>query len=214
MIGINGMTLTLENIVTNKASTFGNHEGIVKTLLYDEVTGSLFAGDYSGHIKQYKRGHGHSNFTLLKDYGDVGIDYIISSAQVGRLAFFGGRNHSIVAINISERRVYKDTISSPFFCTFCFQVCHGLNDKVYLSVGGCVPEFSPSVSDLLDVTGVYEKQMMKTKQITTEVNKMLTIQNRKDKKINLGHIKIIKLESDSLKEKTQTEGTRNKKKYK
>ena len=85
----NQKTIITEDIITNKATIFGKHEGRIRTLLYDQVTQSLFAGDYCGRIKQYKRSSSTHAFSLVKDYGDVGIYSVYSSAQVGRFALFG-----------------------------------------------------------------------------------------------------------------------------
>ena len=207
-------TVIMEDITTNKVTTVGKHENTIYTLLYDKLTGTLFAGDYNGCIVQYRRGNSKNHFSLLKDFGDSGIKAVYSSAQVGRFAFFGGRNHWIVAIDIYERRLCKSKIRSPFYSTFSLQVCHGLNDKVYLSVGGCLRNDHLNRSDFLDVSMVYEKQKMIENQDAPEVNELLTVLDSKDASIKPLIFEIIKLESDSLKEKTQTEGTLNKKRYK
>ena len=55
IVGVEGkrkQTLIIEDITTNKALSFGKHEDHITTVLYDEVIGSLFAGDYKGDIKQ------------------------------------------------------------------------------------------------------------------------------------------------------------------
>ena len=150
--------LIVEDITTGKVASFGKHRGDINTLLYDEGTGSLFAGNSRGGIVQYKRSSSHSNFSLLKDYGDVGTRGVYSFAQVGRFAVFGCCKYSLVAIDILERRLCITKITSPFDNTFTLQVCQGLSNKVYLSIGGFFPKYSSRVSDLLDVTRVYKKQ--------------------------------------------------------
>ena len=144
----------MEDILNKKTTTFGKHEDIIQTLLYDKLTESLFAGDCSGHVKQYKRLSGNHPFTLVKDYGNVGIGEVYSSAQVGAFAFFGGQNHSVIAINIQDKRLCENKIKSPFCKTSFLQVCHGLDQKVYLSLGGMTPEYSSTVSDFLEVTEI------------------------------------------------------------
>ena len=166
-------TLVNEDITTSKAVSFGKHEGRIQTLLYDEGSGSLFTGDCSGRIKQYKRGSSTHAFSLVKDYGNLGIEIVFSSAQVGGLALFGGSNHSLVAINIHERTLCEGQIKSPFYHTFSLQVCQGVGQKKYLSLGGTKSNYSSSVSDFLDVTEMYnhkkesskllKKQMQPTK---------------------------------------------------
>ena len=108
IIGVKGYTqntLITEDITTNKAVSFGRHKGTIQTLLYEKVTQSLLAGDNRSCIKQYRRGNSNNHFILVKDYGDVGIDRVMCSAQVGRLAFFGASNYSIVVIDVIDRRL-------------------------------------------------------------------------------------------------------------
>ena len=170
----------MEDILNKKTTTFGKHEDIIQTLLYDKLTESLFAGDCRGHIIQYKRGSSDHSFSLVKEYGYTGIEAAYSSAQVGAFAFFGGQNHSVIAINIQDKRLCENKIKSPFCKTGFLQVCHGLDQKVYLSLGGMTPEYSSTVSDFLEVTEIYnykkefsvlnEKQMQPKKE-EEKVNK-------------------------------------------
>lgn len=160
-MGVDGKTeksLIMEDISTNKVNTFGKHESAIQTLLYNKMTETLFGGDCSGHVKQYKRGNSKQPFSLVKDYRNVGIGKVFSSAQVGGIAFFGGENHSLVAINIWETRLYKKKIASPFSNNYSIEICHGEHQKVYLSIGGEFPEYSSTVSDFLDITGIYKMQ--------------------------------------------------------
>ena len=145
----------MEDITTNKAVSFGKHEGTILTLLYDEVTESLFAGDKEGQIKQYKRSSSNYPFNLVKDYGNVGFERVICSAQVGQFALFGGFNRTLVAIDIQERSLFKNIRRSLFYFNFSLQVCHSLDNKVYLCLGGDDPKYSLNVSDFLDVTDMY-----------------------------------------------------------
>ena len=179
IVGVNPKTpnasksLVIEDVKTGKVASFGRHKGDIKTLLYHKGTASLFAGDSSGRIAQYRRSSRDSNFTLLKDYRDVGITGVYSSAQVGRFAVFGCRNRVLVVIDIPERRLCEGQIQSPFYQTLSLQVCRGLGNKVYLSVGGYDPRYYSDVSDFLDVTEMYnykkefgeytEKQMQSSK---------------------------------------------------
>lgn len=204
-------TLIVEDINTNKAVSFGKHGSQILTLLYDKVTESLFAGDKEGHIKQYKRGKKTESFSLLKDYGNLGIREVHSSAQVGEFAIFGGYDFLIVAINIRERRIYQEKLRSPYWSTVSLQVCHGLNDKVYLSLGGSLRSSFSSVSDFQDVTEIYQMKSTDTNQNSGKVNEMLTIPKRKDQKINFHYKRKKELYSNLPEENPQTKGDHNKK---
>ena len=148
-------TLVIEDVNTGKVASFGKHKGDIKTLLYHKATGSLFAGDSSGCIKQYKRSSCDSNFTLVKDFREFGITSVFCCALIGRFAVFGCRNHALVFIDIPERRLCEGNIKSAFDWTFSLQVCHGLGNKVYLSLGGYKQSHFLRSSDFLDVTEMY-----------------------------------------------------------
>ena len=169
-------TLVNEDIRTNKSSTFGKHENDILTLLYNEVTASLFAGDFTGQIKQYKRGNSKQPFSLVKDYGNLGIGTVFSSTQVGRLALFGACKNYLRGINIHERTLCKGQIRGPYFNTYSLQVCHGAGQKAYLSLGGSLPGYSSSKSDFLEFTNIYHNQ----KELTEFTKKR--IQSKKDYK--------------------------------
>ena len=189
IVGVDEKTekiLVTEDIITNKPVSFGKHEGRIQTLLYDEVTESLFAGDQKGYVKQYKRGSSNNPFNLVKDYGDVGIYSVYSSALVGRFALFGGCNFTLVAIDIQERRLFKNITRSLFLSTFSLQVFHNLDNKVYLSIGGYEPYYYLNVSDFLDVTKMYNHK------------KNLTESNQKKAKFFKHYNKIKKRKMEDL----------------
>ena len=150
--------LVNEDITTNKSSTFGKHENPILTLLYDEVTASLFAGDFTGRIKQYRRGNSKQFFSLVKDYGNLSIGMVFSCAQVGGIALFGACKNYLIGINIHEGKLCTGQIKSPFYHTYSLQVCQGADQKVYLSLGGNLPDYSSSKSDFLEVTKIDQKQ--------------------------------------------------------
>ena len=214
IVGVDGeteKTLVTEDISTNKATAFGKHEDRICTLFYDKVTENLFAGDRSGHVKQYRRGCSDHPFTILKDHGDVGIGSLYSSAQVNGFCFFGGSDSSLVAIDIHGRRLYKGKIKSAYGWILSLQVCHGLDEKVYLSVSVDHPYYFFNNSDFLDVTEIYRMRTMDTNQYTREVNNMLNAPRRKDQMFNLDNLQIKQLDSDIPTEETKTRGSSNKK---
>ena len=149
-------TLIFEDINTKKAALVGNYDYAIQTLLYDKATETLFAGDCRGRIVQYKKEKRNHTFSLVKDYGHTGISAAYSSAQVGGFAFFGGWDNFFIAIDINERRLSQSRIESPFKHIFSLGVCHGLDQKVYMSIGGDNATYSGKLSDILDVTDIYE----------------------------------------------------------
>lgn len=205
-------SLLTEDIITNKFTTFGKHDGAISTLLYDKVTDALFAGDIKGHIVQYKRGGSKQSFTLVKQYGNLGNGLIYLSAQVGRLAFFVGWKYFLFAIDIHEQESFETKIAIPFGRTCFLQVCHGLNRKVYLCFGGIFPEFGPNMSNLVDVTQIYKIQTKETNPNAQEVNRLLTIPHSKDALIKPSMFETENFDSHSSQEKKAQNSNFNKKK--
>ena len=144
-------------------------------------------------------------------YGHVDIGPVYSSVQVGGFAFFGGKEHSLVAINIRERRLCKDQIKSVFSNTYSLRVCYGSDQKVCLSLGGEDPEYSSGDSDFLDVTKVYHMQKMDTDQYTTKANRMLDAPKRKDQTFNFDDQKVKQLDLYSPREEILNKVTSNNK---
>ena len=148
----------MEDITVNKLNTvqIATSSGWISSLLFDEVSQSLLVGDYSGGLRQYKREITTNAFTLVKDYGSVGLECVYSSVQVGDFCFFGGRNHRVVVIDILSRRL--ETVHSSFRSTYCLEVCQGLHSKVYLSLGGFDPDFGEYAFDCLDITAIHKRK--------------------------------------------------------
>ena len=209
-----GSTLVTEDIITNKSTTFGIHENFIYTLLYDKMTKSLFADDGRGYVIQYKKRSKNHPFCLVKNYGYLGIGSILSCAQVGGFAFFGGENYSIVAINIRERGLCEGFLKSPFWDSFSLQVCHGLDQKVYLSILGNDRSYSSDVFDFLDVTEVYKKQCTETSQDFPEANENLNISHSKNAMIESFILESEQIDPYLPHAKTPSTVTRNKNKYK
>ena len=223
IIGVNSSypnKLMMEDITKGNPTKIVKHSHEILTLLFDSMTETLLVGDTSGQVKQYKKRkksnfcgllEDSDSFKLLKDYGDVGVGWILSSAQVGPLAIFGGKQNSIVAINILEQRLCEGFIESPFRDTLSLQVCQGVDSNVYLSVGGEYPDYSLDVSDYLDVTRVYNLKKNQFNQFLGETDQALILLQERDKKINTLKLKIQKLEADLKKEKKQNQGKTNQK---
>ena len=171
--------LVVEDITLQNPREIATHSGFIKTLLFDSATQSLLVGDQSGHVKQYEKQKG--SFTLLKDYGDVGVGSVLSSAQVGRFAVFGGTNGSLVVIDILWQRLCAGLLKSPFKLTTSLQVCHVEDSKVYLSVGGESPSYSLQTSECLDVTGLHYGEKRQSANLPEEADQAPTMISQKEK---------------------------------
>lgn len=212
---INERILVMENIKTKKALTFGKYEGNICTLLYDKMTGSLFAGDDWGSIFHYKRG-AQGNFCLVKKYENLGIGSVKSTAQMGGLAFFGDfgeLDSSLILIDIHKREVCQQKKKIVYFRTFSLQVFPGQNKEMYLSLGANFFLYDYiTIWDLLDEAQIYKIGKMETNPNAPEVNRILTIPHSKDALVQPTMFETRQLDSDWPREKTPSEGIPNQKK--
>ena len=215
--------LMMEDINQGNPTEIGRHSSWILNVSFDSLTETLLVGDRSGHVKQYKKNQKSKffgllkdpvTFTLLKDYGDVGVGWVLSSALVGRFAIFGGINHCLVAIDISKKRLCTGVIKSPLKWNYSFEVCHGSDSNVYLCVGGCFPKYSSDVSDFLDVTRLYNGNKSHISQLPEEINQSKTNLDKKDETIDTLKLKIKQLRSELRKQKKQNKGTAHKKNLK
>ena len=166
----------------------GTHGCSIITVLWNSLTQSLLVGDLKDEVKQYKKVN-HS-FTMIKDYGYVGVDRVFSSTQLGRLAIFGGGDRSLVVIDTSEQRICPGRLKSPFLKTYSLQICEGVGSKVYLSLGGYEPEYSWDASDFLDVTLLYNGHKKDSSKVPEKMNQAHALLKEKDKVIKSLSLKI------------------------
>ena len=211
IVGVDGSDLKklmIEDITRGNPSQIGTHDDWIQIVLFNSLTQSLLVWDFDGHVKQYKKVKG--SFTMVKDYGNVGVGEVLSSTIVGRFAIFGGNNHSLFVIDIYEQEVCKERLKSPFECTTSLQVCESMDSNVYLSFGGKRPEYSSDRSDWLDVTLLY-KGYIPLNQFYEIINQARTFFKEKDEMVNFLNLKIKQLESSLQKQADQNQGTSNKK---
>ena len=147
--------LVAEDITTNNATQIGTLISSIQTVLYDPETRSLFAGDYYGHLHQYQYEHQKSkdtqSFSLVKDYGDIGLGELLSSEVVGDVAIFGGSMYCFCAVELRKMQLVKGTFKTAFQSIDSLQACKVSKSRTLLSVGGSYPSYSESTSDILEI---------------------------------------------------------------
>ena len=205
--GLKKYKLIMEDITEENSTQIRIHDDWIQTVLFDSLTQSLLVGDINGHVKQYKKVD--QSFTMVKEYGDVGLGSVYSCAQVGLFAIFGGYDHSLVAIDIFGQRVCSVRLKSKFACTFSLQVCKGVGSEVYLSLGGEYPENSSDAFDCLDVTYLYNNHK-NINDFYEKKNEAYALLEEKDEIINTLNLRIKELESSVQKHSDQNQGTSNK----
>ena len=170
VVGPDGSTakkLMMEDISLKKVTQLGTHKNWINTVLYDEATNSLFAGDGNGHVLQYKKEDESSSFTLFKDHGHLGIDHVCSSGKLGRFAFFGGQKDSIKVIDMDRNELLEGSVKTGFGRVLSLRVCRMEEiKKVLLSVGGRFPSFSGDNTDIFELQGKFFGDDTKKKMVS------------------------------------------------
>jgi hypothetical protein len=122
------------------------------TLFYDEVSESLFAGGWDEKLGQYKKSKDSQSWTMVKDYGNMGIGWIYSVAQIGNLLIFGGNHTKLIAIDGVNQRQLEGGVDTAIGLVFSLQVCELPDEEMYLSVNGENISYSDDKTDLFDAT--------------------------------------------------------------
>lgn len=152
----NGKNLVMEDLQSKSPTQIATHADFIRTVVYNQVTDSLLAGDRKGHVVQYQKTG--DSFGLLRDFGDVGVGQVYCSSQVGDLVVFGGyKTFSLVVVSASESRLCEGTLKSPFLYTYSLRVCQGVNSQMYLSMGGTNPEYADKTPDCLEIISLYKE---------------------------------------------------------
>lgn len=128
VVGINSadvLTVLKQSISDHSAPivAYDTRIASVFTLAADEPKNALFVGGFnysSGRIVQCNLSSGR----VIRDYGDVGIGDIMSSASFGRLRFFGGgESFRFGVIDAQARRVAHEPLATAVEFIHSVAVC-------------------------------------------------------------------------------------------
>lgn len=128
----------------------------VYTILADEETGSLLAGDSIGNLVQYDLEDGFE----LKYYIFLGIGSITAVRCLGKIAILGGQ-YNCTFIDLQKRECIMEksikTAVEGIYSVELYQMINKFNEnKIYLLVSGGKPDYSQKKTDIFDVTDVFE----------------------------------------------------------
>jgi hypothetical protein len=128
----------------------------VYTILADEKTGALLAGDSIGNLVQYDLEDGHE----LKYYIFLGIGSITSVKLLGKVAVFGGQ-YNCTFIDLERRecitqKSLKTAVEGIYSVELITFVNRFNENKVYLTACGGKPDYTQKKTDIFDVTDVFE----------------------------------------------------------
>ena len=86
----NGDQLLFQNVQNGKAGKFKLNQSsynLITTLVYDRKTEFLYSGDNKGHLYKCKINTNSKSCKIVKEYGNIGINWIISSHRFLHFVF-------------------------------------------------------------------------------------------------------------------------------
>ena len=133
---------------------FGSNSRRVPTLLLVESLNCLLTGDGKGRVIQYILQGNRAQ--VVKDYGNLHIDWILASASFGHIAVFGGMKGKLVFIDVNSRTILEDpfSVSPQTIYSLKFFPLPKESHRILLTVSGNY-YFDSCYTDCLDVTALF-----------------------------------------------------------
>ena len=113
----------------------------------------ILTGDDKGRVKQFVIHEGRGFFKLVKDYGNLGTSEVRCFSGFSFIVFVAGEK-GIKAIDLKTREIIEFHLSNAIGLISTIQICGISSDKVYLVVGGYVPDYSCMKTDIFDVSNL------------------------------------------------------------
>ena len=154
LIGVDGTDSTriiVEDISTGSSFSFGRHSHVVSTLVFDDDSSTLLAGDCDGIMIQYNLDLAKKKCVQVKSFGDLEIGWVLSSFRLKGFVFFGGYRNRIRALDLSSNTMLPGHVETAVAWVHSLQVCVVNASRVYLAMVGFNTEYSSSKSDLYDI---------------------------------------------------------------
>lgn len=130
----------------------------VYTVMADEETGSLLAGDSIGNLVQYDLEDGFE----LKYYIFLGIGSITAAKSLGKIAVLGGQYNCTFIDLVNREIILQKSLKTAVEGIYSVELIQMVNkyreNKVYLMVCGGQPDYSQKKTDVFDVTEVFQKR--------------------------------------------------------
>ena len=146
--------LALEDVTKTKQKDslviFGKHQKAITTISICEDFGYALVGDKSGSAVQYDLGEGRSKFKVLRDYANLGIGELLSSASKGHLVVFGGNESKFVVIDVQSRRILGVPTVTAVNLILSVAICSVSDSKCFVCVTGQGLDYSGNKSDVFD----------------------------------------------------------------
>ena len=167
-------TLIMERIADphsgGRSVKFGKHGRGIRTILLLEKSGILLAGDNSNRIVQYQLDPAKGTWAVAREYRDVGISEVRSRTRLGHLAIFGGSNGSIRVINTRTSQLVGEPYKTGVQKIRALSICHVGTSQTLLSLTGYSINYSGTLTDVLDVSGLASSHNVQVRASTHPAN--------------------------------------------
>jgi hypothetical protein len=117
-------------------------------------------------VIQYKFDPNKKTFTLLKDYGDLGISYVRSSTRVNNLIIFGGYSYSFRVIDYEKMTIVGEKYDTAIDVITSLSICNVSPTQTLLSITGySSTNYTNTQTDLLDITELLKEHSIDVKKV-------------------------------------------------
>ena len=200
LIGVDGTNyncVRVEDITTGSSFSFGYHNDFIFTLIFDQDSGTLLAGEWDKYLIQYDLDLVNKKFREVRDFGDLGIGYVYSSFRFMQYVFFGGSNYKLKVFDLSSKEMLPGHIKTGVRDIYSLQVCAIDKSRIFLAVLGLNYKYSSNKSDLYDLSDLM-KSVTIPKELTNPL-KYVSVSDLKSKEAEfLNAIKTISQQEDRI----------------
>jgi predicted nucleic acid-binding Zn-ribbon protein len=122
----------------------------VESLLLNEDQSILLAGDQTTNVTQFHQ-KGSQTWEEEVRYHSLGINSIQSMTCIGALAFVGGKESKVRAINMLRKEVLNRVVNTAVEVIKSLQICVVSDSEVYLAVLGLYTSYTKKKTDLFKI---------------------------------------------------------------
>lgn len=133
------------------------------TLYVDEDKDLLLSGNEHGKLLQFNL----TNGKLVKNYGNLGVGYVVYYAKIGNLIFFGGWNSHFRLVLIDQRRTFGEPFKTSIRYHLSMNLCiipaqiPSKKPIIYLTSSGQNCVYTKDLSDVWEVTDLIDQFYIK-----------------------------------------------------
>jgi predicted transcriptional regulator len=151
------ISMIMEDITNSESGyspvRFGKHEDTIYTLIFVEELSMLLVGDNAGKLTQYHYDSGNNSWSVVKEYGDLGIGQVISGIRIGHLVIFGGyESYSLRVVDSMKMEIQGDPFKTAIEVIYSISLGKVSESQVILYLSGWGGKYSETASDVLDIT--------------------------------------------------------------